>query len=75
MLLLSPISPSWRRCGCHALGRESVPIGVGVPPELDLPAQSGGANSKRSRSQSRVSFALALRSRRCPRSTATASGA
>jgi hypothetical protein len=45
-----------------------------VPPELDLPAHPGDANSERSPLYSGGLVSLALGSRRCPRSTATASG-
>jgi hypothetical protein len=36
-----------QRCR-HALGGEDVFVGVGVPPELDLPTHLGDANSERS---------------------------
>ena len=38
------------QCCRNALGSEDVVVGVGVPPELDLPTHLGDGNSERSRS-------------------------
>ena len=58
-LVLTAQACTDRQCGPHTFGGENIAVGVRVPPNLDLPAHRGDANSLRSGLLSRVLFTRA----------------